>query len=251
MNYWAVPAILSLSGAGGKGTNEQLRSSATDKDSMWASKSILGAVWLTLVSVKVKLVRSKITFQDEEMMHLQVQGCISPALLGPIKHQITFLSVKRTDSHLQRALKDSVLGLCCWWVLTKPQQDCRSVRLCRCGHAAGRAELPLSKVSWKVARSCLCEAAVQQHLMGTYVSCKAFIRLIKQKSGSDCLEIILARLTVPSSVWFRQELFRTEEGRNISSKSQPKCLHVEHNLGSLVDEITNAHLKHSAANTGK
>lgn len=74
MNYWAVPAILSLSGAGGKGTNEQLRSSATDKDSMWASKSILGAVWLTLVSGKVKLVRSKITFQDEEMMHLQVQG---------------------------------------------------------------------------------------------------------------------------------------------------------------------------------
>lgn len=60
-----MPAILSPSGARGKGTNEQLRSSATDKDSVWASKSILGAVWLTLVSVKVKLVRSKITFQDE------------------------------------------------------------------------------------------------------------------------------------------------------------------------------------------
>lgn len=61
MNYWTVPATLSLSGAGGKGTNEQLRSSATDKDSVCASKSILGAVWLTLASVEVKLVRSKIT----------------------------------------------------------------------------------------------------------------------------------------------------------------------------------------------
>lgn len=149
---------------------------------------------------------------------------LSPALLGPIRHGITSLSVKRTDSHLQTAFKDSVLGLRCWWVLTKPQQDCRSARLCRCGHAAGRAELPLSKVSWKVARSCLCEADVQQHLMGTYVSCKAFICLIKHKSTSDCLEIILARLTVLSLVWFRQELYRTDEGRNISSKSQPRCL---------------------------
>jgi len=54
-------------------------------------------------------------------------------------------------------------------------------KLYRCGHTVGRGKLPVSQVSWEVTRSCLSRADVQQHLLGTYMSHKAFICLVKEK----------------------------------------------------------------------
>lgn len=42
----------------------------------------------------------------------------------------------------------------------------------RCGHAVGRAKLPVKKNQL---------GGNQEHLLGTYMSHKAFIRLVKQK----------------------------------------------------------------------
>lgn len=101
-------------------------------------------------------------------------------------------------------------------------------KMYRCGHRVGRAKLPVSRVSWRqsgaacakqmCSSTCWELACLVKHL---YV-CKT------EEAVSDSLGIVSASLTVLSLGWFRQELYRTDKGLNLSIKSQPKCLSRAH-----------------------